>query len=90
MLPSRSWAKFSPIPVMAGIRMERARMAEWDVREPERVEMFIGPDGQETIVAKVNWEVEYEMNMSEIFAPMTMERIEQMVARWEAVPSRAL
>jgi len=70
---------------------DRNRNGQWDtgsllaLREPERVEMFIGPDGQETIVAKVNWEVEYEMNMSEIFAPMTMERIEQMVARWEAV-----
>ena len=52
------------------------------LREPERVEMFVGPDGQETLVAKVNWEVEYDLKMSEIFAPMTMERIEQMVARW--------
>ncbi len=60
------------------------------LREPERVEMFVGPDGQETLVAKVNWEVEYDLKMSEIFAPMTMERIEQMVARWEAVRQQKL
>lgn len=72
------------------------RNGQWDTgsvlerRQPERVAMFVGPDGQETLVAKVNWEMEYDINMAELFAPMTMERIGQMVARWEAVRQKKL
>ena len=75
---------------------DRNRNGQWDtgsllaLRQPERVEMFVGPDGQETIVAKVNWELEYEMNMAEIFAPITMERMEQMIGRLEAVRQKKL
>lgn len=75
---------------------DRNRNGKWDTgsvlesRQPERVEMFVAPDGQETIIAKVNWEVEYDINMNELFAPVTMERMEQIIGRWEAVRQKKL
>ncbi len=41
-------------------------------RQPERSEMY-SSGGEDTFATKVNWEVELEMDMSQIFAPMTME-----------------
>ena len=64
---------------------------KWDTgslterRQPERVELFVGPDGKEEINAKENWELEFDVNMDELFAPMTMERMDQRIGRLEAI-----
>ncbi len=41
-------------------------------RQPERSEMYSSA-GEDTFATKVNWEVELEMDMTQIFAPMTMD-----------------
>ncbi len=43
-------------------------------RQAERSEIYIS-GGDDTFATKVNWEVELEMNMDEIFAPVTMESL---------------
>ncbi len=41
-------------------------------RQAERSEMY-SHDGEDTFPTKVNWEVELDMNMTQIFAPVTMD-----------------
>lgn len=52
-------------------------------RQPERVEMF-SQDGEDTFATKINWEVELDMDMSKIFAPITMESLIRMLDDREA------
>ena len=54
-------------------------------RQPERVELFVGPDGKEAIQAKENWELAFDVDMNELFAPVTMERMQQRIDRLEAI-----
>ncbi len=59
-------------------------------RQPERAEIFVAPDGSDLLAAKENWELAYELDMAELFAPMTMERMEQIIARREAIRFKKL
>ncbi len=43
-------------------------------RQAERSEMY-SSGGEDTFATKINWEVELEMDMSQIFAPVTMESL---------------
>lgn len=54
-------------------------------RQPERVEMFVGPDGKEEITTKVNWELEFDVNMNDLFAPLTPERMRAQIERRDAI-----
>ena len=59
-------------------------------RQPERTELYVNDKGEDTFVTKANWEMELEMDMNRIFAPMTMEalikmldeREEQRIKKW--------
>lgn len=52
-----------------------------DRRQSERVEMFVGVDGREEITTKTNWDIEFTLDMNEIFAPVTPERMQAKIAR---------
>lgn len=52
-------------------------------REPERAEIYSKEDGTDTFATKVNWEFEMEMDMNEVFAPVTMESLIQMLEKRE-------
>lgn len=58
---------------------------KWDTgnlverRQPERAEFFANAEGEETFVTKTNWEIEFEMDMNRIFAPVTMESLSRML-----------
>ena len=54
-------------------------------RQPERVELFVGPDGKEAIMAKENWELSFDVDMNDLFAPVTMEKMQQRIDRLEAI-----
>ncbi len=43
-------------------------------RQAERSEIY-SSDGEDTFATKVNWEVEIDMDMTQIFAPVTMESL---------------
>ncbi len=64
---------------------------KWDTgslterRQPERVELFTGPDGKEEITTKENWELEFDVDMAEFFSPITMERMNQRIDRLEEI-----
>lgn len=51
--------------------------------QPERIEIF-SKDGVEEIATKAGWEIEFEVDMAELFAPMTMERLMDKLAKAEA------
>ena len=58
---------------------------KWDTgnlverRQPERAEFYANAEGEETFVTKTNWEIEFEMDMDRIFAPVTMESLSRML-----------
>ena len=47
--------------------------------QPERSEMYINDNGEDQFVAKANWEMEISLDMSKIFAPVTMESLVKML-----------
>lgn len=58
---------------------------KWDTgdvvarRQPERAEMFADASGEETFATKANWEIEFRMDMTRIFAPVTMQSLSRML-----------
>lgn len=44
-------------------------------RQSERVEIFISDQGEEDLVAKANWEMEFDLNMADIFYELTMDNV---------------
>lgn len=47
--------------------------------QPERSEVYMNAEGEDTFVMKVNWEMELELVMSEIFRPMDMHELQKML-----------
>ena len=50
-------------------------------KQPERVEMFVDENNSEEIVTKENWELVFDVDMNQIFAPVTMERMQNKIER---------
>lgn len=44
-------------------------------RQPERTEVFVNDTGEDVFSTKANWEIEFTMDMSRIFAPVTMQTL---------------
>lgn len=63
---------------------------QWDTgnvverRQPERAEFYMNQDGEDTFATKANWEMELNMDMTQIFAPVTMETLTKMLDEREA------
>lgn len=57
-------------------------------RQPERVEVFRTATGDELLPMKVNWEIAYDLDMEQLFAPITMQRVVDQLRRSEAVRLR--
>ena len=59
-------------------------------RQPERTELYVNDKGEDTFVTKANWEMELDVDMNRLFAPVTMqslikmldEREEQRIKKW--------
>lgn len=52
-------------------------------RQPERTELYADDEGTDTFATKVNWEFEIEMDMNELFAPVTMQSLVRTLDRRE-------
>jgi uncharacterized membrane protein YgcG len=58
---------------------------KWDsgdmvlMRQPERSEIYKNDEGVETITTKENWEFDLDVDMDQLFAPVTMESLVQML-----------
>jgi hypothetical protein len=63
---------------------------QWDAGDvvnrlqPERSEMFINDKGEDLFATKANWDIEIDINMSDVFKPMTMENLIQILEEKEA------
>ena len=63
---------------------------KWDTgdvvlrRQPERVEFYLNEAGEDTFATKANWEIEFEMDMNRIFAPVTMQSLSRLLDEREA------
>ena len=56
--------------------------------QPEKVEVWMADNGDEEIVTKVNWTNELTIDMRELFAPKTMERMQRELRLKEEVRLR--
>lgn len=62
---------------------------KWDTgnvverRQPERSELYIDKEGNELFTTKANWEIELDVDMNEIFAPMTMQSLIDLLEKRE-------
>ncbi len=58
---------------------------KWDTgnvverRQPERSELYIDEQGAETFTTKANWEMELTMDMGELFRPVTMQNLIELL-----------
>ena len=48
-------------------------------RQPERTERFVNDKGEELFVTRPNWEIELTMDMDKLFAPITMQSLQQLL-----------
>ena len=69
---------------------DRNDNGKWDTgsvverREPERAELYVDEQGNDTFATKTNWEIELAMDMNRIFAPVTMEQLIERLDKREA------
>ncbi len=47
--------------------------------QPERAEFYVNEKGEETFATKVNWEIEFTMDMRRLFAPVTMDSLSRLL-----------
>lgn len=86
--------KFEYVPVgEAKIRIveDRNGNGEWDTgnvverRQPERSEVYVTASDEETFQIKANWESDLEIDLAALFAPVTMQSLQELLdAREEA------
>lgn len=68
---------------------DRNDNGKWDTgnvverREPERAELYVDEQGNDTFATKTNWEIELAMDMNRIFAPVTMESLIELLDKRE-------
>ena len=52
-------------------------------RQPERAEMYVNAEGESTFATKKNWEVELDIDMNTLFAPITMQTLIEQLEQQE-------
>lgn len=68
---------------------DRNDNGKWDTgnvverREPERAEIYVDSQGADTFATKTNWEFEIEMDMNDLFAPVTMQSLIELLDKRE-------
>jgi uncharacterized protein YciU (UPF0263 family) len=71
----------SPGDIMLRVVEDMNANGKWDtgdmvlMRQPERSEIFKNEEGVELITTKENWEYDLEVDMDQLFAPVTMESL---------------
>ena len=81
----------SPGKVKLRVLEDLNRNGEWDRgdliqrRQPERMELYLPEEGDGLITTKENWELEFDLDMNKLFAPITMESIVTKLRQAEAI-----
>ena len=58
---------------------------KWDTgnvverRQPERTELYINDQGESLFATKANWDIELTIDMDQLFAPVTMQSLQEML-----------
>ncbi len=58
---------------------------KWDTgnvverHQPERTELYMNEEGENLFPTKANWEIELAINVDQLFAPVTMQSLQQML-----------
>lgn len=58
---------------------------QWDTgnvverRQPERTEMYVNDKGESLFTTKANWEMELTIDVDRLFAPVTMQSLQQLL-----------
>lgn len=58
---------------------------KWDTgnvverHQPERTELYVNEEGEHLFATKANWEIELSINVDRLFAPVTMQSLQQML-----------
>ena len=52
--------------------------------QPERAEIYANDQGEDTFATKTNWEIEFSMDMTRIFAPVTMQSLSRLLDERES------
>ncbi len=69
---------------------------EWDTgnlvlhRHPERNELYYSSAGEDKMAMKANWEVEIDVDMNSVFAPVTTESMRSRIALLERIRQRKM
>ncbi len=50
-----------------------------EMRQPERTELYADDEGETLFATKANWEIELTIDMDKLFAPVTMQSLQQML-----------
>lgn len=58
--------------------------------QPERSEMFINDKGEDLFATKANWDIEIDIDMSNVFKPLTMENLIKILDEKEAARIKKL
>ncbi|MCD8073416.1 MAG: hypothetical protein LUE10_09755 [Alistipes sp.] len=75
---------------------DRNGNGEWDIgslverRQPERVEMFLQPSGEEEIAIRMGWESSFDVDCNVIFAPISMRNVMEQIRKQEEVRIRRI
>lgn len=75
----------TPGDVMVRVIEDLNANGKWDtgdmvaMRQPERSEIYKSADGVELITTKANWEFDVDVDMDALFAPMTMDKLIQLL-----------
>ncbi len=59
-------------------------------RQPERVEMYVSELGEQNIPTKVNWEMDVDLDMNAIFAPVTIQSVVERIERQDMMLARKI
>lgn len=54
-----------------------------DRRQPELVANYVDGSGSEKIMAKLNWEMEFDVDVSKLFGPVNMDDVLERIVRME-------
>ncbi|MDE7129166.1 MAG: hypothetical protein K2O07_02430, partial [Alistipes sp.] len=71
--------------VMVRVIEDANANGEWDtgdmvlMRQPERTEIYKNSNGEEVFTTKANWEFEFDIDMDDVFKPVTMQSVIDML-----------
>lgn len=84
--PGRVQMNYVPVgEIQIRVVEDKNHNGKWDtgnvveMRQPERTELYADDEGETLFATKANWEIELTIDMDKLFAPVTMQSLQQML-----------